>query len=136
MGLAERRAAHEFEINVMPAFKARIDEAAGFNVPIEVNWEQISPAGESRLFPECWPLVFFEPLAQGMKTVGRDKLGKEALQAGLKKVVIQNSFANYNSDNWAKIVDGVLILDHDPLTNSPYVDPRTEALIKALEGGI
>ena len=136
MGLAERRAANEFETTVLPGFKERIDEAAGFAVPLEINWDQLSPAGEARLFPECWPQVYFEPLTEGLKIVGRDKLGKEALAAGLKKVVIQNTFANYNSDNWAKFVDGVLILDHDPLTNAVYVNPRTEGLVKALEAGI
>lgn len=136
MGLAERRAAHEFETNTLPGFKARIDESAGFSVPLEINWEQLSPAGESRLFHECWPQVYFEPLAQAMKIVGRDKLGKEAIQASLKKVVIQNTSGIYNTDNWAKFVEGALILDHDPLTNASYIDPRTEALVKALEAAI
>ena len=73
---------------------------------------------------------------QALASVGRDIMGKEALLAGLKKIVVQNTAAIYNPDNWAKFEDGTLTLDHDPLTNADYVNPRTEALITTLEAGL
>ncbi len=136
MGLAERRVAHEFENTNLIEIKQRIEATVGFVVPLEIHWDQLSPAGESRLFIECWTKVYFEPLIQALTSVGRDTMGKEALLAGLKKVVVQNTAAIYNPDNWAKFEAGTLTLDHDPLTNADYVNPRAEALIGILEAGL
>ena len=136
MGLAERRAAHEFETNTLPGLKTQIDEAAGFAVPLDIHWDQISPAGEARLFAECWSGVYFEPLIQALQSVARDAMGKEALQAGLKAVVVQNTLSNYNPDNWAAFAGGTLTLDHEPLTNAADVKQRAEALVNILEAGL
>ena len=136
MGLAERRAVIEFETSHLPALKTRIDEAAGFAVPTEIHWDTLCPAGESRLYFESWTAIYFEPLIAALKNVSRDALGKEALHAGLKKVVIQNTKAVYYGDNCATFEGGTLTLDHEPLTNAGDVEPRTEAIIKALEAGL
>ncbi len=136
MGLAERRVANEFETNSLPGIKIQIDESAGFALPLDIHWDQISPAGESRLFAECWTAIYFEPLIQALRTVGRDAMGKEALQAGLKRVVIQNTISTYNPENWATFAGGTLTLDHDPLTNASEVTPRTDALVSVLEAAL
>jgi len=38
MGLAERRGVERFKNDDYPGWKWRIDEAAGFEVPVEVAW--------------------------------------------------------------------------------------------------
>src|SRR5579862_7514735 len=136
MGLEERRATAEFETNALPGFKSRIEEAIGFAPPIEVHRESISPAGESHLYHECWAQVYFEPLIGALKSVARDAIGKEALQAGLKKVVVQNTKGTHYADGWATMDGGTLTLDHEPLTNAQDVAPRTEALIRILEASL
>jgi len=136
MGLAERRAAHEFETGALPALKTRIDEAAGFALPLDIHWDTLTPPGESRLYAESWTAVYFEPLIAALKSVARDAMGKDALHAGLKKVVIQNTKSNYYADGFGTFEGGTLTLDHEPLTNAGDIEARSEALIKVLEDGL
>jgi hypothetical protein len=133
MTLAERRIVSEFESGLYPALKTRVEEAAGFPVPIEVRWDTLAVPGESRLYAESWPKVYFEPLVAGLATVSRDQMGKDALKSSLKKIVIQNTSGCYYGDRWARLEEGVLTLDHEPLTNSGDVEDRKKGLIKLLE---
>jgi hypothetical protein len=136
MTLAERRVLNEFQTNQLPDLKKKIDAAAGFEVPIEVNWESLAVPGESHNYLANWPAVYFEPLIQALSAVGADKIGQDAIKEGLKSIVIQNTKSCYYGDRWASIVDGVLTLDHEPLTNAFQVDDRTKGLIQVLESGL
>ncbi len=133
MGLAERRAIKAFQDDRFPAFRQRIADAAGFEVPVEVNWESLALEGEAHLYDECWPKVYFEPLIAGLKSVGRDEMGKEALRSALKKVVVQNTTGAYYGDRWTSFEGGVLTLEHLPTTNADSVQERTDGLVQTLE---
>jgi hypothetical protein len=133
MGLAERRALADFQETHLPALQERIDRAAGFPVALEIHWETLAPEGESRLYAESWPVVYFEPLIGALESVTRDQLGRQAVQAAVKSVVIQNAKGNYYADHWASFENGVLTLDHEPLTNIGDGQDRTKALIAVLE---
>jgi hypothetical protein len=136
MTLAERRALKEFETDQFPALKTRVEEAAGFPVPLEVQWDTLAVPGESRLYAESWPAVYFEPLIAGLATVCRDEIGREAVKGGLKKIVMQNTSGCVNADYWAHLEDGVLTLDHESLTNSGDIEARTKGLVAVLESGL
>jgi len=136
MGLNERRTTHDFQTNELPGLQAKVDEAAGFNVPIEVHWDQLTPEGESHLYSASWKAVYFEPLIAALKSVARDDMGREALKAGLKRVVIVNATGNYYPDNWAKLEAGTLTLDHEPLVNAGDVEPRSARLVSVIENGL
>jgi hypothetical protein len=133
MGLAERRAAKEFETKRFPQFKKDIDEAAGFEVPVVVHWDTLAKEGESHLYDESWPKVFFEPLIAALKAITVDDMGKEALKAGLKKIEIQNRSGAYYGDRMATFEGGTLLLDHEPHTNVGDVDDRIKGIQKLLE---
>jgi hypothetical protein len=133
MTLAERRIVNEFQNNQYPGFQKRVEEAAGFPVPVEVKWDTLAVPGESRLYAECWPLVYFEPLIAGLTAVARDEMGREALKSGVKKIVIQNVKGNAYGDRWANLEDGVLTLDHESVTNSADTEDRTNGLVALLE---
>ncbi|ADO69431.1 hypothetical protein [Stigmatella aurantiaca] len=133
MGLAERRAAKEFETKRFPQFKKDIDEAAGFEVPVTVQWDTLAKEGESHLYDECWPKVYFEPLIAALKGISFDDMGKEALKAGLKKIEIQNRAGAIYGDRIASFENGTLLLDHQPHTNVDDVRDRTEGIRKLLE---
>jgi hypothetical protein len=133
MGLAERRASKAFQDNHFPVFQKKITDAVGFEVPIEVNWESLALEDESHLYDECWPKVYFEPLIEGLKAIGRDDMGKEALQSSLKKIMIQNTTGAYYGDRWASFENGVLTLDHLPTTNADSIQERTDGLVQTLE---
>jgi hypothetical protein len=133
MGLAERRAAKEFETKRFPQFKKDIDTAAGFDVPVTVAWDTLALEGESHLYDECWPKVYFVPLIEALKGITFDDMGKEALKAGLKKIEIQNRAGTSYGDRMATFDGGTLLIDHKPHTNVDDVDDRTKGIRTLLE---
>jgi hypothetical protein len=133
MGLAERRAAKEFETKRFPQFKKDIAEAAGFDVPVTVHWDTLAKEGESHLYDECWPKVYFEPLITALKGITIDDMGKEALKAGLKKIEIQNRSGTSSGSYMANFSDGTLLLDHEPHSNVDYGQERADAIRQLLE---
>jgi hypothetical protein len=136
VNLAERRVATEFESNTYPALKARIEEAAGFPVPIEVKWDTLAAPGESHLWAEGWPQVYFEPLIECLNQVCRDDLGREAIRAKLHKIVVQNTKGCIYGDCWASFHDDVLTLDHESVTNIADSEQRKAGLIAVLESAL
>jgi hypothetical protein len=136
MNLAERRVVNDFETNQYPALKKRIEEAAGFAVPVEVRWDTLVTAGESRLWAETWPAIYFESLIGGLESVTKDAMGKEAVKEKLKKIVIQNTKGIYYGDRWATFENGVLTLDHDPVTNAGSGEERERGLATVLENAL
>ena len=133
MGLTERRAAKEFETKRFPQFKKDIDEAAGFEVPVTVHWDTLAKEGESHLYDECWPKVYFEPLITALKAITIDDMGKEALKAGLKKIEIQSRAGTSSGGRIANFEGGTLLLDHEPHTNVGDIQDRTDGIRTLLE---
>jgi hypothetical protein len=136
MTLAERRIVNEFQTGQFPALKTRVEEAVGFPVPVEVQWDTLAVPGESRLYAECWPSVYFEPLIAGLAVVCRDDMGRDAVRGAVKKIVIQNAKGCVYGDCWATLAGGVLTLDHEPLTNSSAVEERKNGLVAVLESNL
>jgi hypothetical protein len=89
----------------------------------------LAVAGESRLYAESWPAIYFDPLIGALEWVGRDDMGREAIQSQLKKVILQNTKACSRPECWAAFHDGVLTLDHESVSNAYDVDNRKKALI-------
>ncbi len=136
MNLAERRVAAEFESKVYPALKTRVEEAAGFAAPIEVKWDTLAAPGESHLWAQAWPQVYFEPLIEGLQNVCSDDMGRQAIREKLQKIVVQNVKGCIYGDCWASFQDGVLTLDHDPVTNISDGAQRKAGLIAVLESAL
>ncbi|WP_425147034.1 hypothetical protein [Deinococcus sp.] len=133
MGLAERRAVKHFQDELLPGLQRRVNEAAGFELPIEIDWDSLSNGSVSPdYYAESWQQVYFEPLIAGLRDVARDELGREALQQHLKRVVIQNSDQFYSGSSWSSFEGGTLRLDHQ-LANVDDVAARTEGLIDTLD---
>ena len=135
MGLAERRVATDFETNHYPALKKKIDEAAGFEVPMEVKWNTLAD-GDPRFvkgWTDGWPKIYFAPIIEAFKLICRDQMGKDALRSALKQIVIQNTTKSFSS-YWAKFepANGVLTLDYQ-YTNVDAIKDRTDVLVKELE---
>ncbi|AFE04486.1 hypothetical protein COCOR_02112 [Corallococcus coralloides DSM 2259] len=133
MGLAERRAAKEFETKRFPQFKKDIDEAAGFEVPVTVAWDTLALEGESHLYDQCWGQVYFVPLIEALKGITIDDMGKEALKGALKQIEIQNRSDISYGERMATFEGGILRLDHRPHTNIDDVKDRTKGIQTLLE---
>lgn len=135
MGLAERRGVERFKNDDYPGWKSRIDEAAGFEVPVEVAWEQLAVADYADSYAEFFPKVYFQPLVDALRSVTIDDLGQNALREGLSKIVIRNEGGFYSTSG-ISFTDGVLTFDHQPHVNVDYGEERAKGLQRTLESGL
>src|SRR5512140_81192 len=133
MGIAERKAASQFEETAYPKLKKDVEAAAHFDVPIEVDWNTLAVEGYEHLYAEAWPKVYFTPLIGALQAIAVDELGREALRSTLKRVVIRNTTGASSGSSMVRFQDGVLTLDHEPATNVDNVEDRQEAIQRALE---
>ena len=135
MGLAERRGVEQFKNDDYPGWKSRIDEAAGFDVPVEVDWQELAVADYASSYPDFFPQVYFQPLVDALSAVTIDDLGKSAIREGLSKIVIRNTDQFYSTSG-ISFADGVLTFDHKPHTNVGDGEERAKGLRQALEAGL
>lgn len=131
MGLAERRATVEFQQTLFLGLKKQVDEAAGFEVPMEIDWEHLAEPNEARLYNEYWSKIYFEPLIGAFHILCADDLGKEAVHHSLKKIEITNSREKFDRSAFS-YEDGVLKIDHK-LTNADDIQLRTETIVARME---
>ncbi|HEY4242411.1 MAG TPA: hypothetical protein VGM88_21485 [Kofleriaceae bacterium] len=132
MGLAERRAAKDFQDKQFVELKKEIEKAAGFAVPLDISWDQLAKEGSSHLYAESWPELYFKPLVAAFRQIARDDMGKEALAAGLKKIEIRNAKGAYSPHSAISFDNGTLVIDHD-LSNVGDTDERTKYIIEIVE---
>ena len=135
MGLAEKRAVKEFQENVFPGLHKALNEAAGFEVNVEVDWDTIAEDGMSHLYESAWSKVFFNPVVEGLKSICSDDMGKEALQSTFKKLHLTNQAGVYG-EQAVSFADGVLKIDHQPFSNIDDEKLRTKAVVSVLENGL
>ena len=132
MGLAQRRAVMTFRNERFPDWKQRIDQAAHFEVPVEVAWDRLAETDMPDSLAEFLPKVYFEPLVGALAGITIDDLGITALREGLASIVITNT-GGYSSPSGFSFEDGVLTIDHRPDANVDDVDERRKALQRMLE---
>jgi len=132
MGLAERRATKEFQDKQFPELRNEIHKVAGFPVPIEVSWEQLAVEGQTDYYKEAWTEIFFKPVIEALRQIGRDEMGKEALKGGLKKIELRNSTGSYSPGSAISFVNGALVIDHE-LSNVGDTNDRTKAAVELME---
>ncbi|MFG2043790.1 hypothetical protein [Dactylosporangium sp. NPDC048998] len=135
MGLAERRAAQTYRTDEFPEWKRKIDQAACFEVPVEVAWDELAVDGYAGDYSAFFTKVYFRPLAEALGAITIDDLGKDALKAGLEKIVVKNS-GQYYSNSGFTFAGGVLTVDHRAESNVEYYDERAKQLQQLLESGL
>ncbi len=131
MGLAERRAVKAFSEGKFLQLKQEIDAAAGFDVPMDVNWDSLAVDDYAHLYEEAFNKVYFRPLLDAIKGICIDDLGQEALKAGLKKVVIEDS-----GSSCPTFQSGVLTLQYYAISNLDYWMDRKKEIQAVLEKGL
>jgi hypothetical protein len=135
MGLAERRGVENFRNDDYPGWKAKIDQAAGFELPVEVSWDELAAPGYASSYASFFPKVYFEPLVDALTAVTVDELGQNAVRDGLKKIIVRNS-GQYASTQGLAFDEGVLTFDHKPDTNVDYGADRAKGIQQVLESGL
>ncbi|MGL4437703.1 MAG: hypothetical protein ACRCUE_00365 [Bosea sp. (in: a-proteobacteria)] len=138
LGLAERRALASFEQQRFPAIKAEIDKAATFELPLEVRWNEIALPGKAADYAkdEFWVNIYFRPLVLALSRVTIDQMGKDALKAKLKSVVVRYDQSTAPASNYANglsFANGVLSINFQPWSNTGDIEPRAKAMQALLE---
>ena len=131
MGLVERRALKAFQDSRFPELVGQINEAAGFAVDLEVDWQSLAVDDYAHLYDEAWTKVYFQPLIEALKAITIDDMGKEALREGLKQVVIRDSGTRQTGFS-----GGVLTFHRNPVSNLDDWEERKQELQTALEKGL
>lgn len=139
--LAERRAISAYQDGTYATKLKEIQAAAGFDVPVEVQWDSLALSGQEKNYADegFWTQIYFTPLSKALAAVGVDELGKEALKDKLENIVVRYDEATAPSGAYADGVTfsaGVLTLNFKPYNNVDDVDARAEAIQKALEAGL
>src|SRR5215471_2575918 len=135
MGLAERRAVERFKNDDYPGWKARIDQASGFDVPVEVAWEELAAVDSASSYATFFPKVYFQPMVDALTAITIDEMGRTALRDGLRRIVVRNS-DQYGSTSGFSFEDGVLTIDHRPNVNVDDGEERTKGMQRLLESGL
>lgn len=135
MGLAERRATKEFQDKQFVELRNEIHKVAGFPVEIDVLWDQLAVEGQTALYKEAWTEIFFKPIIEGLRQIGRDEMGKAALKGGLKKLELRNSCGAYSPHSAITFVGGTLVIDHE-LSNVGDTKDRIKYLVEIVEKGL
>lgn len=140
-GLAERRAASVYQNALFPAQMKSIQMAAGFEVPVDANWDSLTLAGQADNMKEAWYItdIYVTPLVIALTKVASDEMGKGAVKEKLKKIVFKYDEATAPASNYANgltFADGVLTLNYKPGSNGTpdQVEPRAKAIQEFLEG--
>jgi hypothetical protein len=140
LGLGERRALKEYQDKQFPDIEKAIKTAAGFNVPLEVKWEQLAKVGQADLYKKdaYWGTTIFQPLTKALSAITIDQMGKDALKSKLKKIVIMHDKETAplsNFPNGLKWEAGVLTINFTPYENAAenYMKERIEAIQKFIE---
>ena len=131
MGLQERKALENFQKNQYTALKKQLDEIAGHELTIDIDWESIANEIGHEQYENDIPKLYFLPLIEALKVICCDDLGKQALKETLQTIVICNHSETYGKSA-ISFTNRVLKIDHR-WTNVEYVEERSEA-IKSLLG--
>jgi hypothetical protein len=133
MGLAQRRIFAEYREKEFPKWKAQLDAAAGFDVPLDVKWDTIpSDDYEDRAQYFQWlDQVYFRPLLTVIKNICIDDMGRTALREHLKKVTIDGS--DGHGSHHTTFENGHLFIRHKVYTNVDQEKERVDGWQKMIE---
>jgi hypothetical protein len=138
VGLAERRAIAAYRQGAYPAIEQGIQQAAGFAVPVEVEWDQLTLPGDAAYYArdDYFGKTIFEPLTAALRSITADAMGRDALRAKLQRIHIrydERTAPASNYGNGLSFQGGTLDINWRPYANTGDVAERTQAITALLE---
>ena len=138
VGLAERRAIAAYRQDKWPPIEAAIRKAAGFDVPVDVEWDQLTIPGDASHYAdnEYYGKTIFQPLVAGLNSITADQIGRDALKAKLQRIHVrfdERTAPASNYPNGLGFANGVLDINWRPYSNTADVEDRTRALTQVME---
>jgi len=134
-GLRQRRAVKAFEDDVFPVLVTEIREAAGSEIPVEVDWDQLYHQDASEQFwSDNFTKVYFWPVRDALRSITADELGSEALRVKLTGIRVTNTDNRYS--DYVRFEDGTLVVDHCPMSNVDGHEERAKVIQAFLEDNL
>ena len=137
-GLAERRAIAAYRQEKWPPIEQAIRKAAGFDVPIDVEWDQLTIPGDAANYGDdaYYGKTIFQPLTAALTSITADQMGRDALKAKLQRIHVrfdEKTAPASNYPNGLSFANGVLDINWRPFSNTADVEDRTRALTQIME---
>lgn len=138
VGLAERRAIAAYRQDKLPSIEMTIRKAAGFDVPVDVEWDQLTIPGDASHYAddEYYGKTIFQPLVAALSSITADQMGRDALKAKLQRIHVrfdEKTAPASNYPNGLNFPNGVLDINWRPYSNTADVKDRTKALTQIME---
>jgi hypothetical protein len=138
IGLAERRAIASYQQERFPGLEKAIQDAAGFPVAVEVAWDQLAVPGDAKYYAEdgYFGKTIFEPIAAGLRDVGKDQMGRDALKQKLKTIRVrydEKTAVASNYEKGLKFEGGTLEVNWRPFANVDNFKERVAAVVQTLD---
>ena len=110
MGLAQRRIVQEYQSSNFGDWKKTFDAVVGFEIPMDVKWDTMQDDDYSKRddYFTWYEAVYFRPLTTAFQNLCGDSMGKDAVKASVKKIVI--SGAEGSSPKHSKFENGVVTI--------------------------
>lgn len=110
---------------------AELKQLAGGKIEVEIQWDGI--VSDKKLLEEGMEKVFFAPLRSMLEQMNSDDMYKEAMQEGLKKIVITKGTRSFRDSTFK---DGVLTVMGVADSNWHQGDERKKKFVSLLENGL
>ncbi|MFN6977434.1 MAG: hypothetical protein ACK4OP_04880 [Gemmobacter sp.] len=138
LSLGQRRGIATYEAEILPGLIARLTEAAGKPIPVEIDYPAIAVPEINVEYtdPTVWTDIYFEPLIAALAAVAADALGREAVAAGVTGIRLTYDPRTAPLSNYPeglRFEDGVLTLNFRPYANPFDIDERAKAIRTLLE---
>lgn len=131
MGLQEKRAIEEVKNTQFPEFTNMLSEITGANIDVEVDWDSLH-AHSVHNISTYLDKRGFQYVLDAMKNVCADDLGKQAVQDGLKKIVIIAKAPDVSSSEaYVKFEDKILTYYNGIDGNGVYKDDKIQEVLEA-----
>jgi hypothetical protein len=131
MGLTEKRLAKEIQDNDLPTFISAVQQAAGFELKVEIDWDSFTVYDTyplTRLRDDLLPEILTT-----VQNICIDDMGKDALKAAMTTIRLENT--DDSEQVKLQFADKVLY-QKAQLAGSVYsrynADNMTELLLKSL----
>ncbi len=134
MGLAEKKALHDFQTTAWPEMLKRIQTAAGYNLEVVPLWDTLVPHEKNApKYTHFFEQFFVLPIENCFREFAKDDFTKSAVSSGIKKITLSNTKNNYYTTDWATVSLPEVNLEWDLWTNVDRLDERVSTLKKAIE---
>jgi hypothetical protein len=133
MGLAQKRIVQEFQTTKFSKWKSEFDAIVGCEIPMEVKWDtlQSDKYDKQDQYFAWYDAVYFRPLKDVFTSICKDQMGKDAVKAGVKKIVIDGTKGH--APEHTTFANGVLTVNHIFSTNIDSMNDRVRVWTKLVE---